>query len=208
MAHTSQEALHLVSTENLQVVLLDVKMPEKKGLSLFKEIKEISPHTSVILMTGEISSEEEKTEGRWGLSLTYSSRTPYRIWWNSSKGRQGGARREAILRKTMSVEAPEKDGRKILAKAWRGLRGALEILGILRPAPQVDPEAQVARLRLYHTEVRKLLSANNSFLETLAELEERRRGSGFIDRDYLKRKAIRCIVDVHAMATSIETISD
>jgi pyruvate,water dikinase len=108
----------------------------------------------------------------------------------------------------MSAGVPERDGRKILAKAWRGLRVGLEVLGILRPAPQVDHKAQVARFRLYHTEFRKLLSANNSFLETLAELEERRRGRGFIDRDYVKRKAIRCIVDVHAMATSIETISE
>jgi DNA-binding NtrC family response regulator len=61
VANGSQEALRLVSKENFQVVLLDVKMPEKDGLTLFKEVREISPHTSVILMTGHISPEEERS---------------------------------------------------------------------------------------------------------------------------------------------------
>lgn len=89
----------------------------------------------------------------------------------------------------------------------RGLRTLLEVLGILPERPQVDQEAQLARFRLYHTQFRKLLSANHSFLETLAELEERRRGIGFLDRDYIKRKLLRCLADVHAMVEGIQTIS-
>lgn len=59
--HTSQEAIQILSVERFEVALLDVKMPDKDGLSLFKEIKRISPRTSVILMTGHISPEEERS---------------------------------------------------------------------------------------------------------------------------------------------------
>ncbi len=73
---------------------------------------------------------------------------------------------------------------------------------------EVDHQAQLARFRLYHTQFRKLLSANHSFLETLAELEERRRGIGFLDRDYIKRKLLRSLADVHAMVEGIQAIAE
>ena len=89
-----------------------------------------------------------------------------------------------------------------------GLRTLLEILGLLPERPQVDHQAQLARFRLYHTQFRKLLSANHSFLETLAELEERRRRIGFLDRDYIKRKLLRCLADLHAMVEGIQVIAE
>lgn len=108
----------------------------------------------------------------------------------------------------MRLQSVERSLRDILPKAWRGLKLALEVIGVLPTIQKVDHEAQLALFRLYHTEFRKLLSANNSFLETLAELEGKRRGGGFIDREYIKRKAIRCLADVHAMTSSIENISN
>lgn len=96
----------------------------------------------------------------------------------------------------------------LLGRSWRTLRGFLEIIGLLSQSPSVDQQAQLARFRLYHTEFRKLLSANHSFLETLAQLEDRKRGHGFLDKDYIKRMVVRSIADVHAMVESIQVISE
>jgi pyruvate,water dikinase len=92
-------------------------------------------------------------------------------------------------------------------KTGRALRIFLEIIGVLPERREVDHAAQLSRFRLYHAEFRKLLSANNSFLETLAELEQKRRGEDFIDRAYVKRKAIRSVADIHSMVESINVIS-
>src|SRR5512136_199324 len=80
----------------------------------------------------------------------------------------------------------------LLARAWRGLLVFLEIIG-LRKAETVDHVAQVARLRLYHTEFRKLISANHSFLENLGDLETRLLCKEYTDRAFVKAKVIRVI---------------
>ena len=71
----------------------------------------------------------------------------------------------------------------------------------------MDQAAQVARLRLYHTEFRKLLSGNNSFLENLGDLDEKLHGSELIDRIFVKNKVVRLLTDIHAMVESINVIS-
>jgi len=93
-----------------------------------------------------------------------------------------------------------------VARAWRGLLVFLEIIG-LRKEDTVDHVAQVARLRLYHTEFRKLISANHSFLENLGDLETRLLSKEFTDRSFVKAKVIRLISNVHAMVESINAIS-
>lgn len=94
----------------------------------------------------------------------------------------------------------------LLLRMWRGLLLFLEIIG-LREGHDVSPDSQLARLRLYHTEFRKLISANHSFLETLGELEERRSSHDYLDSSFVKRKAARALSDVHAMVESINVIS-
>jgi pyruvate,water dikinase len=91
-------------------------------------------------------------------------------------------------------------------RAWNGVLLFLEIIG-LRREDTVDQAAQVARLRLYHTEFRKLISANHSFLENLGDLETRLIKKKFTDRAFVKAKVIRLISDVHAMVESINAIS-
>ena len=71
----------------------------------------------------------------------------------------------------------------------------------------MSQEEQLARLRLYHAQFRKLISANHSFLETLGDLEEKRLGHQYIDRSFLKWKTTRALSDVHAMVQSINVIS-
>jgi pyruvate,water dikinase len=82
----------------------------------------------------------------------------------------------------------------------------LEIIG-LRQEQNVSQAEQLAKLRLYHTEFRKLISANHSFLETLGDLEELRSSYHYLDRSSVKRKAARALSDAHAMVESINVIS-
>lgn len=105
-----------------------------------------------------------------------------------------------------AVEAEAAEGRPWYRKAWSGFHYFLEVIG-LRRGEDVDQVAQVARLRLYHTEFRKLLSANHSFLENLGDLDEKLRGTELIDRIYVKNKVVRLLTDIHAMVESINAIS-
>ena len=86
----------------------------------------------------------------------------------------------------------------LLHRLWRGMLVFLEIIG-LREGQEVSQEEQLARLRLYHTEFRKLISANHSFLETLGDLEEKRLGHQYIDRSFVDAKRLGALSDVHAM---------
>lgn len=92
-------------------------------------------------------------------------------------------------------------------RMWRGLLLFLEIIGLRREEQNVNQAEQLARLRLYHTEFRKLIAANHSFLETLGDLEEKRSGRDYLDRAFVKRKAARALMDIHAMVESINVIS-
>ncbi|MBP8645054.1 MAG: phosphoenolpyruvate synthase [Syntrophobacteraceae bacterium] len=83
----------------------------------------------------------------------------------------------------------------------------LEIIGLRSEDRHIDHERQLARLRLYHTEFRKLLSANNSLLETIGDLEQKLSGRDYIDRSFIKRKVVRILADTHAMVESINVIS-
>jgi pyruvate, water dikinase len=92
-------------------------------------------------------------------------------------------------------------------QTWKQFRIFLEIIGILPERKEVDHAGQLAKFKLNHTEFRKLLSANNSFLETLVEMEEKRQAGAFIDRAYVKRKVVRAVADIHSMVESINAIS-
>ena len=107
----------------------------------------------------------------------------------------------------MDAPSPDSDaraGHPAWRKAWRGFLTFLEIIGLKDESREVDQAAQLARFKLYHTEFRKLLTANNSFLETLAEMDERRTGRGFIDQAYVQRKIVRAVADAHAMVDSLQ----
>ncbi len=93
-------------------------------------------------------------------------------------------------------------------RAWGHFLTFLEIIGLRDERKDVDHAAQLARFKLYHTEFRKLIHANNSFLETLAELDEKRAGGSFIDQAYITRKMVRAVADIHAMVESFHVVSD
>ena len=50
-AGSAAEALKRIKGESVEIVLTDFKMPGKSGLDLLKEIRQISPGTSVVLIT-------------------------------------------------------------------------------------------------------------------------------------------------------------
>ncbi len=95
---------------------------------------------------------------------------------------------------------------KTAARIRDGLLFFLEAIGLRRSA-NVDSAAQVASLKRYHTEFRKLISANNSFLETTADLEHKILSRGYIDPSFTKRKVMRAIADIYAMVESLNAIS-
>ncbi len=105
-----------------------------------------------------------------------------------------------------AMNPPDGSFRRFLRRLYGYLLYFLEAIG-LKEESGVDPAAQLSRLRLYHTEFRKLLAANNSFLETLGDLERKSLGHELSDRAYVERRVVRAIADIHAMVESLNAIS-
>ena len=53
-ATSGREALETFSHNSFDLVITDLAMPDGDGFKLLEEIKEISPHTPVIVFTGKI----------------------------------------------------------------------------------------------------------------------------------------------------------
>jgi DNA-binding NtrC family response regulator len=56
-AYSGQECLELLEHDNLDVVILDIKMPGMDGIETLREIKKRFPIVEVILLTGHGSAE-------------------------------------------------------------------------------------------------------------------------------------------------------
>jgi YesN/AraC family two-component response regulator len=56
-AETGEEALELIAKKNFDVLIMDVRLPEKSGLEVLKEVKEIRPHIKCIVITAYPSVE-------------------------------------------------------------------------------------------------------------------------------------------------------
>jgi two-component system invasion response regulator UvrY len=50
-AHTAQEVLELVRTQQWDVVVLDISMPGRSGLDVLKELKQERPHLPVLVLS-------------------------------------------------------------------------------------------------------------------------------------------------------------
>ena len=58
LATSSKECLSYIKNENdINLVLLDIKMPKVDGLEILKQLKEINPDIKVIMVTGYKSVE-------------------------------------------------------------------------------------------------------------------------------------------------------
>lgn len=93
-------------------------------------------------------------------------------------------------------------------KAFQGLLFFLEVIGLRNGQEEIDQTAQVARLKLNHAEFRKLISANNSFLETMADLEHKILNKEYVDLPFIKRRVLRAIADIHTMVETLIIISN
>lgn len=51
---TGEKAVELVKKEYFDVVFLDIGLPDISGMEVLDKIKEVSPETKVIMMTGKI----------------------------------------------------------------------------------------------------------------------------------------------------------
>jgi two-component system response regulator CpxR len=61
LAHNGREALELFRENMVDLVLSDLMMPGMNGAELVKQIKESSPETPAILISGKIRTYEEGT---------------------------------------------------------------------------------------------------------------------------------------------------
>jgi len=65
-ARNAQDAIHLVSERAWDLVLADVRMPRKDGLSLLDEIRGLRPETKVIIMTAYGTEDTQRDALRRG----------------------------------------------------------------------------------------------------------------------------------------------
>lgn len=93
----------------------------------------------------------------------------------------------------------------VAVRVWRGFLVFLEMIGLREPP--VDRESQLLRFKLNHTAFRNLLSSNNNFLETIADLENKLNTGFHVGRDYIRLRAHRAVTDIHIMTRSINEIA-
>ncbi len=67
-AYNGREALDILETESVDVVVLDVLMPDMEGIETLREIKKIKPDQEVIILTGHGTIETAKEGMELGAS--------------------------------------------------------------------------------------------------------------------------------------------
>lgn len=65
------QATSRLASEAIQLVLLDIRMPQLSGVELLRKIKQVSPHTSVIIISGYASVEDAVKAMRYGALNLY-----------------------------------------------------------------------------------------------------------------------------------------
>ena len=64
--HDGEEAIALLKEEEPDVMVLDLRMPGIDGMEVLKRVKQESPHTEVIILTGHGSKEDEQMAMKLG----------------------------------------------------------------------------------------------------------------------------------------------
>ncbi len=60
VAYDGKSALELVQTDEPEVMIIDLKMPEIDGIEILKQVKQIRPEIQVIVLTGHGSEQDKK----------------------------------------------------------------------------------------------------------------------------------------------------
>ncbi|MBI5525659.1 MAG: hypothetical protein HY897_04940 [Deltaproteobacteria bacterium] len=97
--------------------------------------------------------------------------------------------------------------RRAARRSLRGFLSFLELIGLRQESRAPELQAALGRFKLYHTRFRTLLSANNSFLEGLTDIERKLLGEEPFGRGFVKRVALQTVADVHQMVESLGVIS-
>lgn len=67
-AKTKSEAMKIIGNKDLDVILLDIKLPDANGVSMLREIKDLRPTVPVIMMTGYLEVDSVVDSMRKGAS--------------------------------------------------------------------------------------------------------------------------------------------
>ncbi len=224
------EALAHIAKEPFDVIVLDVKMPGMDGIQVLTEIRRLALDTRVILLTGHLSLTDEENGLKGGafaylfkpfpilklVSLIDSAasgdkaRPLEHFSWISLESSNPFRYYKLMPDTSPNIPADQKQPwlNQMIHRPWKGLLLFLEVIGLSHRSEVIDQEAQVARLKLNHAEFRKLLSANNSFLETMTELEHKLLNKELVDLTYIKRRVLRAIADIHTMVETLIVISN
>jgi len=57
VAYTGQEAMQKVTRSNFDVALIDVRLPDRDGVEVLRELKDVAPDLEVVMITGYVSLE-------------------------------------------------------------------------------------------------------------------------------------------------------
>jgi DNA-binding NtrC family response regulator len=68
VANSGEEGVHAIKKDPPDLVILDLKMPGMDGIEVLKKIKEVSPKTRVIILTGYGSPEAAQQVQRLGIA--------------------------------------------------------------------------------------------------------------------------------------------
>lgn len=66
-ATNGSEALNYLKKHNADLVIMDIKMPQKNGLEAIKELHNQKPNTKVIMVTGYQSVETARETSKYGI---------------------------------------------------------------------------------------------------------------------------------------------
>ena len=66
-ANNGNEALRYLEKANLDLIIMDIKMPQKNGLEALKELRQQKPNVKVIMITGYQSVETAAEASKYGI---------------------------------------------------------------------------------------------------------------------------------------------
>lgn len=66
-ATNGNEALNYLKKHNVDLIIMDIKMPQKNGLDTVKELHRQRPNTKVIMVTGYQSVETAREASKYGI---------------------------------------------------------------------------------------------------------------------------------------------
>jgi len=66
-ATNGNEAMKYLKKHNVDLIIMDIKMPQKNGLETLKELHHQKPNTKVIMVTGYQSVETARETSKYGI---------------------------------------------------------------------------------------------------------------------------------------------